>query len=128
MTTQTVLGAALVIAFLASSGCSIIPSHLHSSASADAAKEARDAMVEYGKGSPKMYSAMLSNVDPLHRPHTAPAHVSVGRRGAALRQYRSCVTVLERDSRDRARIWAASCPTSPIRRRSCTGRRFHAAL
>ena len=62
MTNRVLVRTAVLLIFVASSGCAI-PSHIHSPANANAAREARDAMIEYGKGAPKMYSAMLANVD-----------------------------------------------------------------
>lgn len=44
-------------------GCSFIPSHVHNEAKATVARQARDAMAEYSKNAPKMYSSMLANVD-----------------------------------------------------------------
>jgi len=44
-------------------GCSFIPSHIHNEAKATTARQARDAMAEYSKNAPKMYSSMLINVD-----------------------------------------------------------------
>jgi hypothetical protein len=54
--------ATVLVTLLGCCGCAI-PSHVHSPENAAAAKEARDVMVEYGKGSPKMYAAMLANLE-----------------------------------------------------------------
>jgi hypothetical protein len=52
-----------LVGLLGLAGCSFIPSHIHNEAKASAARQARDAMAEYGKNAPKMYSSMLANVD-----------------------------------------------------------------
>lgn len=52
-----------LVGLLGFGGCSFIPSHIHNEAKATAARQAREAMAEYSKNAPKMYSSMLANVD-----------------------------------------------------------------
>jgi hypothetical protein len=52
-----------LLGVLGVSGCALLPSHVHDKGQAEAAVQARDTMSEYSKGAPKMYVAMLANVE-----------------------------------------------------------------
>ena len=53
------LATGMLVAVLASSGCAILPSHIHNPASAEVAVKAQAEIAEYTKNAPGMYAAAL---------------------------------------------------------------------